>query len=159
MSNWLIYANSYDSDAEFSGATKTVRFKVNSPGGIVQYFRTWLIGFNDPQFTNITAKIYADVNGSKGALLDNGNSVTTLTKAQITTEVNFAKEVYFQFDNLSLDQHNWYHFALTGVSSGFTEDSHIAWRSSYPFPVYREGLSAANLAAYPFLVSVVGAEF
>jgi hypothetical protein len=153
---WSIYGNSYDTDADFLNATKTVRFKVPA-GNIQQYVRTWVIGNNDPLYTNITASIYADVNGSKGAKLY--DSLTTHLKAAVSTKINFVKELYFEFDNLSLDENNWYHFALRGTSSGFTEDSHIAWKTSYPYPVYTTGLGSTNLAAYPYTFSMVGAEF
>jgi hypothetical protein len=154
--SWEIYGNSYDTDAEFSGASKTIRFKPDN-GTIVTYFRTWIIGFNDPVFTNITAKIYSDVNGEKGSKLH--DSITTHLKASIATQDNFVKEIYFEFDNIALDSSNWYHIALSGTSTGFSASSHLAWRTSFPYPVYDSGLSSANVAEYPYTLSAIGASF
>jgi hypothetical protein len=150
---WNFYGDSYDSDSDFANAEKTIRFKL-PVGGIIEYFRTWIVGYIDPSFTSITADIYNDVNGSKGGVLY--SSSTSFVKSQITTKDNFVKEIYFKFDKVPLDSENWYHFALKGVSSGFSEDSHIAWKVGYPFPVYPV---SANIAVHPYLYTIIGAPF
>ncbi len=157
---WSVYANSYDTDADFANATKTVRFKLNQ-NSIIKYIRTWIVVYNDAPFTNITGKIYYDDSSTetKGDLIE--ASSTTFTKAQVLSLDNGVRELYFQFNDLALDGDNYYHFALSGTSSGFSESTHIAWRTSYPDPIYADGISVAfaNLPKFPYTFCVIGDTF
>ena len=155
---WSIFGDSYDTDSDLSNGTKSIRIKWND-NIILQYVRTWVVFFNDPGITNLTMKIYADENESKGDLLY--SSLTTHTKAEMLTLDNGIKEVYFEFDKPSMDANNYYHLVLTGSSSGFSSSSHIAWKTSYPYPVYSEGVgvSFSNLPKFPYTCSTVGAAY
>jgi len=155
---WTVYADSYDTDADLTNGVKTVRFKLNGKY-IIRYIRTWLVFYNNPGLTNITMKIYADESSEKGDLLY--SSSTTHTKAEIITSNNGVREVYFQFADIALDGDNYYHAVLTGTSSGFSESSHVAWKNSFPFPVYPDGFTQLynNLPKYPYTFCLIGADF
>ena len=154
---WKVYADSYNTDAELSSGSKSVRAKMNEEI-ILRYVRTWIVFNNDPGLTNITMKIYSDDNDSKGFLLH--SSTTTHTKANIITATNGVKEVYFAFDDIALDSENYYQFVLTGTSSGFSSSSHVAWKLSYPDPVYSSGFTNnyENLLVYPYDLVLIGAK-
>lgn len=156
--SWTVYGDSYDTSDDLTNGTKSVRFKLNAKK-IIRYIRTWLILYNDPGLTNVTMKIYADESESKGDLLY--SSSTTHTKAEILTLDNGVKEVYFQFADIALDGDNWYHAVLVGTSTGFTASSHLAWKNSYPFPVYPDGFTNTytNLPKFPYTFTLIGASF
>ena len=157
--SWLVYGDSYDNDTDYSNGAKTVRFKLNSKV-VIKYIRTWVIVNNDAPFTNITGKIYYDKpDETKGDLIQ--ASSTTFTKAQVLSLDNGVRELYFQFNDLALDGDNYYHFALMGTSSGFSDSSHIAWKTSYPDPVYEGGVSVtfSNLPKFPYTFVVIGDTF
>lgn len=160
MCAWSVYGDSYDNDTDFSNGAKSVRFKLNA-NKVIRYARTWVVLYNDPGLTNITAKIYHDLSATeaKGDLI--ASSSTTHTKAEITTSNNAIRELYFQFADISLEGSNYYHFVLTGTSSGFSASSHIAWKTSYPDPVYEDGVSVifSNLPKFPYTLSLIGAGF
>lgn len=157
--SWLVYADSYDNDADFSGATKSVRFNLTN-NTVVKYIRTSVILYNDPGLTNITASIYYDkTDESKGDKI--ASSLTTHTKAEIITSLNGVVDLYFEFNEISLHNSGYYHFALHGVSSGFTDSSHLAWKTSYPDPVYDGGVSVvfSNLPKFPYTFVLIGDDF
>jgi hypothetical protein len=154
---WTVYADSYSTNADFSNGVKSVRTKFGT-GTILTVVRTWIVLYNNPTFSSLTMKIYSDKNGSKDKLLY--SSTNSFNKADIFTKQNGVAEIYFNFDKIPLDSYNWYHFSLSGTSSDFADDKHLAWKSSYPFPVYTTGITGAtNLTEYPYLISFVGAEF
>ena len=156
---WTVYGDSYDNDSDYSNGVKSVRFKLNSKV-VIRYIRTWIIVNNDAPFTNITGKIYYDqADETKGDLIQ--ASSTTFTKAQVLSLDNGVRELYFQFNDLALDGDNYYHFALSGTSSGFSDSSHIAWKTSYPDPVYEDGVSVtfSNLPKFPYTFVVIGDTF
>lgn len=154
---WTVYGDSYDTDSAFTNGTKTIKFSPEKDS-ILRAVRTWLVFYNDPTFTNITMKLYYDGAGSRGDLL--ASSTTTWTKAQILTLDNGVNEVYFEFDDRTLDSGNYYHLVLMGTGSSFSESSHIAWRTGYPDPVYKDGISVSfnNLLKFPYEFSLIGAE-
>jgi len=136
---WSVDADTYNADAELSNATKYQPCKMNS-NIILRYVRSWVVVFNNPSFTGLTMKIYASNESyDKGKLLH--TATTTWTKTQVTAENNAIREIYFEFNDISLNKDNWYHFALSGTPSSFSSSSCIAWKMGWPDPVYRTGLS------------------
>lgn len=155
---WKVWGNSYDTDSDFTNGTKTCRF-TPTKNIILQNVRTGIIFYNNPGLVNITAKIYIDDNESKGDLLY--TSLTTHLKADLINLNHGVKEIYFLFDEVPLHADEYYHFVLSGTSSGFSESSHVAWKSSYPDPVYSGGFTgaASKLPQYPFDLTLIGADF
>jgi len=156
--SWSIYGNTYESDADLTNMIHTCRAKMNKDI-FLRYVRTWVIFYDDPGIINLTMKIYYDENESKGDLLY--SSSTTHTKAEMITLDNGAKDLYFQFADVELDGDNYYHFVLTGTSSGLSSSSYIAWKTSFPRPVYQDGFtqSSRNLPQYPYSLVIIGAEY
>lgn len=156
--SWKVYGDSYNTDTSFNDGTKTVRFKLNK-NAIIKYIRTWIILFNNPNVINMTASIYYDQNNEKGELFC--DSLTTHKKTDLITLENGIKSIYFEFDENSFNKDMWYHFAIHGNSVGFSNDSHVAMKTSYPDPVYKEGLAIifSNLPKFPYEFVVIGDEF
>lgn len=160
MCAWTVFGDTYETDSDFSNGTKSVRAKMNKKI-LLRFVRTWIVVYNDAPFTDITMKIYHDTASTElqGDLLY--SSTTTLTKAEIVTLENGIKEIYFEFDDVELDENNYYHFTLSGSSSGFTVDTTVAWKTSFPRPVYDDGFSQSfrALPGFPYTLSLIGAEF
>jgi len=129
---------------------------------ILRAMRTWLIFYNDPTFTNLTAKLYSNDTSSGinacGELI--ANSTTTLTKAQILTLDNGVKEIYFEFDDVPLDSETKYNFVINGTGYSYSAGSHIAWRKGWPKPVYVwDEPVQINLYRAPPELYIIGADF
>ena len=155
--SWTTDGRPYESDSDLSNGIYTQKVVINK-NVLLKYVRTWIIFMDNPGLTNITMKIYLDNEGDKGNLLY--SSLTTHTKAEIITLENGVKEVYFEFDDKPLDDGNTYHFCLEGTSSGLSTSSKIAWKTTWPDPVYGGfSESFANRAQYPFTIVLIGAEF
>jgi hypothetical protein len=157
MSTYDVYGDSFTT-SDFTNGSKSVSFKLES-NSIIKYIRTRIILYNDPIFTNITAKISYDNNGSIGSLYK--NSITTWAKSQILTLDNGCNELYFEFEDIVLDKNNKYHFQILGTGANFSDSSHIAWKTSYPFPVYVEGWTPAfrKLPQFPYDFVATGEKF
>jgi hypothetical protein len=156
---WSVYADSYDNDTDYLNGAKSVRFKLNS-NKVIKHIRTWVVVLNDASFTNITAGIYYDkADETKGDLV--AASTTTHLKAAVVTSNNGVRSLYFTFDEVALNGDAYYHFALHGTSSGFSPTSHIAWKTSYPDPVYEGGVTItfANLPKFPYTFLAIGDDF
>lgn len=156
--SWTVYGNAYETDADYNNGVLSARVKFDN-NIILRYVRTWIILYNDPGMTNVTMKICTDtpVTEVQGAKLH--DSLTTFTKAQISTKAHGIYELYFEFDDVSLDKDTWYHFVLYGASSGLSATSQVAWKSSFPYPVYIGGNPVvANLPSYPYDLYFIGAD-
>lgn len=145
--------------ADVSGTpTITQRFRHPSKNMVVIGAQIGVILYNDPVFTSLTAKIYADRDGAVGKLL--GTSSNSYTQADcLETESHGLKFAGFTFDKLNLKSSQWYHLAL--IPTVYTGDasSHIAWRTSYPDPQYPTGLTlnAAKAAKHHLDFGIIGA--
>ena len=155
---WTVLADSYATGGDFNSGSKSIIF-TPTKNIALQFVRTWMVFIGDPALTTATMKIYYDENGTRGDLLY--TSITNLTKAEIITLENGVKEVYFEFSKEVLNKDTKYHLVLTGSSAGgFTDTEHIAWKTSYPFPVYPDGFTQTerNKARYPYEYTLIGAE-
>lgn len=152
---WKVFGDTYNNDSELG--TKSYRCKFLNPE-IIRTVRTWVIFYNNPSITNLNMKIYTDNNGQIGSLLH--TSTNSLTKSQMITLANGCKEIYFTFDDVSIDNLNYYHYVLTGLSSGLSSTSTIAWKHGWPDNIYRTGLSLSfeELLVSPYDVYFEGAK-
>lgn len=125
---------------------------------VMRAVRTWYIFYNDPTFTSLTCKLYADQGGAPGGIIETANN--TFNKADLYTEDHALVEVYWEFDYVPLRSGVNYH--LVTNCSGYTYDdaSHIAWRKGWPDNVYRGGLQLdyEEIITSPFQLSVIGDE-
>ena len=150
------YGDPFDT-AEMSNTAKSIRL---CPGDnvVLRGIRTWLI-FNNHSgsITNMQCKIYSDRSSSPGALI--ATSTTSLNRADIITQANGVKEIYFTFDDISLHSNTYYHFVINCTGYTGTDNSHIAWRKAWPDPVYRGGWTQSfeNLAISPYFITLIGA--
>jgi len=152
---WRVYADTYNNDSELGTKSCKVKFGKNI---ILQYSPTWIIFYNDPPVTSLKMEIYSDNDGSIGSLLH--TSTNQPTKSQMISLENGIKHISFLWNNIQLDGVNWYHFVLNGTTSGLSASSTIAWKHSFPDPVYRTGLalSLEELQVTPYDIYFIGAE-
>lgn len=156
MAGWRVWAERLET-ADFVGVPRmfqTVKFHKNI---ILKGMRTWVIVYNNPNFTNLEMRIYANHGGVQGKLLYTSSNV--ITKAQMITLANGVKEIFFDFDTLPIfKDEDTYLFTL--MANGYTGDatSHIAWMRAYPDPVYRTGLSALHPTSVPMAMYFIGSE-
>ena len=151
---YTVWGDTYNSDAELG--TKSIRKRMNK-NIVLQGEPCWIIFLNDPPITDLRLEVYSDDNGSIGKLINTSN---VKTKAQMITLANGVKHVPFLFDNIQYDGVNFYHFVLNGNASGLSASSTIAWKHSFPDPVYRTGLalSLEELMVTPYDSYSIGAE-
>ena len=120
--------------------------------------RAGVIQYNNPAWTSLVMRIYSDKSGSPGKLLF--TSATSHTKASLFTLDHGYKETYFEFNYAPLQKNTPYHFVL--YASGYIGDAsaHLAWRQSYPDPIYRNGFTpeAANGDNHPFDLMLLGTD-
>lgn len=150
------YGDPFDT-AEMTNTSKTVRMKPND-NIVLKAIRTWLI-WNDHSgsITDMTCKIYSDRASSPGALI--ATSTNSFDRADIITLASGVKEIYFEFDEISLHSETFYHFVINCTGYTGTENSHIAWRKAWPDPIYRTGLDIdyEALSIAPYFLTVIGA--
>jgi len=121
--------------------------------------RATMIFINNPTFTSLTAKIYSDEGGLPSTLLY--SSTTSLTKAEILTEENGSREMYFNFNGEPLTATVPYHVVINGA--GYVPDatSFILWQKAFPNSVYSvTGVSEdpIKLGIYPYHAYLVGSK-
>ena len=149
-------AKGYDT-AEMAAIAITQKVTLNQ-NLFLKAARAGVILYNNPTFTALSMRIYADRGGSPGKLLH--TSTNSFTKAELTTLDHAYKEAYFEFNFAPLQRSTVYHFTL--YATGYIGDStaHVAWRISYPDPIYRTGFTpqAVNGDNHPFDLMLLGAE-
>ena len=157
-----VYGQPYLSSSSFSSGDVVVKMKATK-NTIMKAVRTWLCFYNidNTEFTNVTMKLYYwdAVNEGAGDLI--ASSTTTHTRTTLgITEKNCISHTYFNFNEIALQKDHYYGLAISGTSTGFDETKHLAWITSYPYPIY-EGYSASftNLPKAPPEIAVIGADF
>lgn len=152
--SWRMLGKPFDT-ADMVG-TPTISQKVLIPYNcILKAVRVGIIQYNNPSWTSITLKMYANRNGSIGKLLE--TSTDNVLKSALFTLDHGYKETFFEFNYVPLVQGDSYHFVLS--ASGYTGNSasHLAWRNSYPDPIYRNGFTpnAANGDNHPLDIHLI----
>jgi hypothetical protein len=156
-----IYARVFDS-GELANTAMYQPFKANKNMAL-RCIRTWLAFVDNPTVDNFTAKIYSDrtdsVSHAPGVLI--ATSTNTLTKAEIITLANGFKEVPFMFDDINLQENTWYNLVINAGTYTPSASSYVAWKSSFPDPVYPTGLdiSAIKLGSSPYAITIIGSEY
>ncbi len=125
---------------------------------IVKACRAWFVVYNNPTFTTLGFKIYADNNNSPGALLFSSSQIT---KAEMVTLANGVKEVYFELNDYAFQATDVYWFVpfVTGAYVG-NDTQHLAWKKAWPDPVYRTNVDsgAEKLHVAPYDLYFIGSE-
>lgn len=156
--NYTIFGDSYNTNAELSGATKTAKEKFNN-NKILRYVRTRIVIHNPDNFTDLKMQIYSDDGGSKGYLI--AESLNTWQKSDLTTLAYAAKEIWFKFDYVPLHSDLFYHFALVGNGTSFDADKHIQWQHSWPDYIYKLGRTNTfeELSTSSYYLYYIGSAF
>lgn len=136
-----IWADTYDTTGEAEDASKYVTV-VPSDNMILRAVRTWVVFVDDPAYTSLVMKIYANNAVDDTPSYVQYTSTDVRTKAEIDPDSNGNgfREIYFTFDDISLRAGDKYHFVLNAVDyvpSG--DNSRLAWRKGFPDPVYSDG--------------------
>lgn len=142
--------------ADFSSTRVFQKFKPSN-NMILQGVTTQIIIYNNPTFTSINMKLYANRSGSPAGLI--ATSTNSLLKAEIHTQAHAWKNVYFDFADFVLKADDTYHLVLSGSGYTGTASSHIAWKHSFPDPAYQTNvdMSLEALAISPFDLTIHGA--
>lgn len=157
MCAWRVWGNPYST----SEATNTIIFQpvVFNDDYILRASRTWIVVYNDPTFTSLNMKIYSNssANAPKKLL---ATSTNVQLKADIHTEDNAIKEIWFEFDYFPVQANETYNFVLN--ASGYTgsDTSHLAWMKGFPDPILTVpgGLSYTSKSKAPFQLYFIGSE-
>lgn len=131
-----------DNSASSPGVTQKATFGENC---FLLGTHAMVINYGSPNYTGIQMKVYANRGGSAGKLL--ATSTNTVLKTSIlSSEAHGYAEIFFTFDKIPLVADDYYHFSLY-LTGSYTGDStsHIAWKTGYPDPVHKTGLTI-NLA-------------
>lgn len=139
--------------------TGTTRSQIIEPQADLwlAYVRCQLVVYNDPTFTDLTCKIYSDEAGSPSTLLY--SSTTTLTKAELITEDNGARECGFAFNGEPMTAGVKYHVVINGTGYSPTSTKFLAWAKAYPEPVNDvtgESLEIVKVGVWPYACYLVG---
>ena len=154
---WRVWGDSFSTASMTDKSSyQKVTFDKNY---IIKAIRSWFVVYNDPAFTSIHARIYSDEAGLPRKLL--ATSTNVITKAQMITATNGAKEVYFDFNNFSVRQDNAYHVVINGVGYTGSDSSHLAWMKAFPDPILvtTPTLTANSIAVAPYQIYFIGSEF
>ncbi|RLC38718.1 hypothetical protein DRH27_01565 [Candidatus Falkowbacteria bacterium] len=158
---WSVYGSRWESGE----LANTDQFQVIKPVEdiVLKAVRTWIIIYNAPTFSNLTMKIYSldkDATAdAPGVLL--ASSTTTWNIADLTTEDNAVKEIYFEFTDFSMNGADEYCFVMAADSYSYLETSHLSWRKAWPDPVYTAAYTPTtpSMGRAPFELYLVGADF
>jgi hypothetical protein len=133
------------------------RFRHPEKSMILRGVQVGMILYNDPDFSDIEARIYTDNNGVAGKLLAISQN-TWAKPVVLTTHDHGVKFAGFSFDYLSLRGGTYYHLVLHPNDYTGDSSSHIGWRISYPDPQYRLNLTvnAAKAAKHHLDFGVIG---
>lgn len=152
---WSLYGEKLET-ADMSGTLRVFQPFVLEKSRDIKAFKTWLIYFNSPVFTNLYLRVYSDRDGYPGSLL--WTSDKYWTSSEVSTEAYAAKELWFDFDNpISLRKNTTNHLVL--YASGYTGDglTHLAWVRGIPDPNNEIDITinTKNVARVPFYLGVI----
>ncbi len=152
--SWDVYGDQFTT-AEMVGKTQTLRFKPTK-NIVLKAIRTSFVFFNDPSFSNLHVKLYADRNGDAAGLI--GQSTNSHEKADLLSDNSAWVETYFEFAEITLRKDVFYHFAANCSGYTYDDDKHISWVKAWPDPAYEDPITPTleQLALQPYFLSVVG---
>jgi len=157
---WKVFGWGYStSELTDKSVFQPIKFNKNI---LLRAIRTWIIVYNDPDFTSLNLKLYSD-NTDEGShepikLLATSESKT---KADIITLENGVREVAFIFDDYPINKDTYYNLVLNGAGYTGSSNECLAWRKGFPDPVYSSGYTPAieTVNKSPYEVYAIGAEF
>lgn len=142
---WAVYGDNFET-ADLTGTSKfqSVTFGQDI---ILRAIRTWIIVYNNPSFTYLNMKIYSNdaSSGSNTPKKLLATSTNTQLKADIHTEANAIKEIWFEFDYPVFNGADIFNIVINGVGYTYDVNSHLAWMKGFPNPVYSSGYTPSML--------------
>lgn len=111
---------------------------------IMRNAHAYLCCVNDPAFTNISMKIYADRSNSPGKLLYTSTDVRT--KADILTDNSCFGWFYFTFNDVELRKDNKYWVVLNATGYTGTATSNVGWAKAWPDTVYDDAVPVNSIS-------------
>lgn len=160
---WRVFADTFlTADLAADAVSHYQKFSPHSDI-LMSMVRVWIIAYNNPTFTNLKAKLYSNKpDGTPGRVI--ATSETILTKAQIITSTNGAKEIYFKFNDpygIPLKSGDFYHIVLEATGYTYSDSSHLAWVKAWPDAGYSVGYTPTyvNLGVAPKRLAIIGATF
>ncbi len=121
--------------------------------------RSWFIAYNNPTFTQLEMRIYANNLGMPTDLLHTFDKVWTLS--EITSSAYAAKELYFDFTTpIWLRSGTLYHLVPWVTGASFSVGSHLSWVKGFPDPNMGTSLDVGNqnIAQLPAYAAFIGGE-
>jgi len=152
---WSIWADPLLT-ADMSSTSKFITFGTDS-NCVMRAAKTWLVFNNVTAFTGLTMKLYASRDGAPAGLI--ATSTSSWAKADLlTTYSNGAKEIYFEFNYVPLQQNTTYHLVLNCSGYTYSDGAHMAWRKGWPDPVYGKPIGFNKLLSCQYIFGIVSAE-
>jgi hypothetical protein len=145
-----------------SELTNTARFQTISfpENTILKAIRTKIVVYNDPAFTSLSAKLYSNelVSGVNTPRMLIAQSTNSHLKAEVCTLENGVKEIWFDFNFISLRAGDKYNIVISGTDYVYSDASHLAWAKAWPDPVYKDGWTCSfeSLVVSPYYIYAVG---
>ncbi len=153
--SWSLFGERLDS-VDMVGTPRVHQPFVLNKNMNIKAFRTWVIVYNSPVFTELFLDVWSNENRLPVRRLWRSDKSWTLQ--QITaTDGYAAKEIYFDFDlpiSLRADE---YHLALCATGYTGNSTSHLAWVRGIPDPNNATDISLLTKWVHktPFYVGVV----
>ena len=138
---WRVYGDWFTT-AEGTNTSKAQKLTMNS-NMILKAARFFVGFYNNPAFTQVKARCYADLNGSVGGLIADSAWVQ---KSAIITDTNGLIEFACLFDDVYLRNTESYHFVLYFDAYTGTDTSHVFFRKAWPDPVYNRTVPETYLS-------------
>lgn len=119
-----------------------------------------LVFYNDPDFTNIVMKVYSNLDGAPDQLIMTSNNQFISHEIYPEGYLGASKVIGFDFDPHPFQISQPYHAVINITGYTYSDNKHIAWRHSWPDPVYQRNLvqSTKRLLNYPRHIVVLGSE-
>lgn len=134
-------------------------FKINS-NQLLLSTRVQLCVFNSPIFTGLKGHIYSVQNNAPVELI--ATSSNSFDAADISTQANGIREIYFEFNppkGIKLNGSTFYALVLSATTYVGDETTHIGWVKAWPQPAYPTNFTAnfENLLSAPKTLALFGA--
>jgi hypothetical protein len=155
------YGRNFES-GELSNTSMYQLISNSTDNVLVKVIRTHLMFYNNPVFTNLTAKLYwSDSNVSAlSPTIILATSTTTYNASDIYTDDYAIADLYFEFADVSLGKNKDYALVLSADTYSPTTTSFITWMQDWPDPINTGyTASSSNQGSAPFRISVIGETF
>lgn len=158
---WTVFGDDWET-GQLANTDKFQTIKFNS-NLILRAIRTWIIVINDPVFTNLHMEIYSnEVIGADNTVKKYLHTSTDVrTKAEIHTLPHAVKEIYFTFNDISVQANTFYNLVINGTGYVPTPSSYLAWMKGFPDPVYNNDFVPAleTLPVAPYQLYAIGGSY